>query len=153
MKKTSQEFRLKNIEKIKNFFIKEINQNELMSKKPKNICTVLNYIEHLLVLASVVIGCVSISAFAFLVGITKGSTRSLVGLKICAINAIIKKNRSIIKKKTQSMINSITSKTNLNTIDVLISKALIHSYIRHNEFLLVNNALGENYDMNKESKI
>ena len=35
----SQEFKLKNIEEIKNYFIKEINQNELMSKKQKN-CTV-----------------------------------------------------------------------------------------------------------------
>ena len=34
-----QEFILKNIEDIKNYFIKEINQNELMSKKQKN-CTV-----------------------------------------------------------------------------------------------------------------
>ena len=31
----SQEFTLKNIEEIKNYFIKEINQNELMSKKQK----------------------------------------------------------------------------------------------------------------------
>ena len=35
----SQEFILKNIEEIKNYFIKEINQNKLMSKKQKN-CTV-----------------------------------------------------------------------------------------------------------------
>ena len=31
----NQEFRLKNIEEIKRFFIKEVDQNELMSKKHK----------------------------------------------------------------------------------------------------------------------
>ena len=32
--------------------IKEINQDDLMSKKHKKLCTTLNYIEHLLTLAS-----------------------------------------------------------------------------------------------------
>ena len=36
-KNLSQEF-------IRNYFIKEINQNELMSKKHKNVCATLNYI-------------------------------------------------------------------------------------------------------------
>ena len=48
----SQEFRLENLEEIKNYFIKEIDQNELMSS------TILNYIEYLLILASVVTACV-----------------------------------------------------------------------------------------------
>ena len=64
----SQEFRLKNINKTINYLIKEINQIELMSKKQRKIYRVLNYIEHLLILISTVIRCVSISDFAFLVG-------------------------------------------------------------------------------------
>ena len=39
----TQEFRLKNIEEIKCCFIKEIDQNKLMSKKHKNVYTILNY--------------------------------------------------------------------------------------------------------------
>ena len=31
----SQEFRLKNVDEIRNYLIEEINQNELMSKKKK----------------------------------------------------------------------------------------------------------------------
>ena len=34
-------------------------------------------------------------------------------------------------------------KDKLNTIEVLISKALIDSYISHNEFVSVNNVLRE----------
>ena len=57
----SQEFRLKNIGEIRNYFIEEINQNKLMSKKHKKVCRVLNYIETLLVVVSRFSGCVSIS--------------------------------------------------------------------------------------------
>ena len=53
-------------EKI-NYLNEEINQNELMSKKDRKVFTILNDIEHLLILVSTVTGCVSISAFASLV--------------------------------------------------------------------------------------
>ena len=59
----SQEFRLKNIDETRNYFIKEINQTESMSKNYKKISTVLNYIEHILISVSTVTGCVSTSAF------------------------------------------------------------------------------------------
>ena len=43
-------------------------------------------------------------------------------------------------------------KDKLNTIEVLISKALIDSYISHDEFVSVNNVLREYYEMKKEIK-
>ena len=49
-----QESRLKNIDETRNYFVEEIKQNELMSKKHKKGCTVSNYIEHLPILASAV---------------------------------------------------------------------------------------------------
>ena len=42
----SQEFRLKNIDETRNYLFEEINRNDLMSKKYKKVCRVLNYIEH-----------------------------------------------------------------------------------------------------------
>ena len=59
------EFRLKNIDETRNYFVEEINQNELLSKNYKIVSRVLNYIDYLLILASAVTGCVSISAFCF----------------------------------------------------------------------------------------
>ena len=67
--KISQEFRLQNINKTRNYLLEEINRNELMSKKHKKVCTTLNYIEHFLILASPNIECILISAFASLLGI------------------------------------------------------------------------------------
>ena len=51
----SQEFRLKNIDETRNYFLEEIEQNELMSRKHRNVCKTLNYIEHFLVLASAIL--------------------------------------------------------------------------------------------------
>ena len=67
---------------------------------------VLNYIKHLhlVIIIVKVTGCISISAFASLVGISTGSTSSSVGLKVYTITARINKNKLIIKKK-RSMIN------------------------------------------------
>ena len=56
-------------------------------KKYKKDCVVLNYTEYLLVSISTVTGCVSISTFASLVGISVGITGSAIWLKICAITA------------------------------------------------------------------
>ena len=54
----SQEFRLKNIDETRNYLIKEINLNKLISKKYKKVCTVLNYFEHFLILCSAITVCI-----------------------------------------------------------------------------------------------
>ena len=92
---------MKNIDETKNHSIKEIDQNEPMSRKHRKFCKVLNYIEHLLTVISTTTVCVSISAFASLVDIPIEITSSEMGLKICAITAGIKTYKSIIKKKKQ----------------------------------------------------
>ena len=68
-KNMSQEFRFKKIDETRNYFLEDIVQNELMSRKHKKVCTTLNYIEHFFILASTVTGCISISAFASLLSI------------------------------------------------------------------------------------
>ena len=84
----SQEFRLKKIDNGRNYFLEEIEKNELTSRKRKKVCATLNYIEHFLILASTITGCISISASASLLGIPIGITSSSIGLKICAIAAV-----------------------------------------------------------------
>ena len=75
-----------------------------MRKKHKKVCITLNYIQHLLILAFTITECVSISAFASLVGIPIGITSSAIGLKICSITAGIKKYMSQLGKQKRSMI-------------------------------------------------
>ena len=72
-KDMSQEFRLKKIKKIINYFIKEIDQNELLSNKNK---TTLNYIEYFLNLVFAVTVCISVSTFASFINISKRIMRN-----------------------------------------------------------------------------
>ena len=60
---------------------------------------------------------------------------SAVVIKIFAIIAGIKKYKSIIKKKKNHDKIVLLEKDKLNTIEVLISKALIDSYISHDKFV------------------
>ena len=84
-------------------------------------------------------------------GIPTGITSSAIGLKICAIAAGIKKYKSIIKKKKYDE-TVLLAKSELNSIEVLISKGLIDSNISHDEFVLMNNVLKEHDDMKEEIK-
>ena len=102
-----------------------------MSKKYKKICKYLNYVEHVLILASSIAGCVSISFLASLVCVTVGIMSR--NIKFCAITSGIQKYKSVVnKKKTHKIV--LLGKDKLNTIKVLISKVLINSYISHDEF-------------------
>ena len=113
----------------------------------------MNYIDHLLIVISTTTGWASISAFASLVGIPIGITSSTDESKICAVTAGIKNYKSIIKKKMKKHDKIVLlAKSKLNSIEVLISKALIDSNISHNEFALINNLLKKFFDM-KEKKI
>ena len=124
-----------------------------MSEKYEKTCKYLNHIEHLLILASTIIGCISISAFASLVCVPVGIVSSAVGIITCAIIAGIKKYNSIIKKKKKKR-NKIVllGEYQLNTIKVLISEALTDLYISHDEFVSVNNMLTENHETKEEIK-
>ena len=84
-----------------------------MNKKYKRTCKYFNYVEHLLILASTVTGCVSFSALASLV----------LGIKICAITAGIKQHKLIIKKKKEPDKRVLLGKDKLNTIKSILSKA------------------------------
>ena len=68
----SQEFRLQNKDEIRYYFLEEIKQNKLMSRKHKKVYPTLNYIENFLILASTITGCIWISALASLLGIPIG---------------------------------------------------------------------------------
>ena len=77
----------KKIHKTRSYLSEEVKHNDTMSEKPKKVCRALNYFEHFLVFVSYVSVCVSISAFASLVGVPVGVTSSAVGIKIYAITA------------------------------------------------------------------
>ena len=64
------------------------------------------------------------------------------------------RSTSLSSKKFKKKLSFIVSlaKTKLNTIEVLISKALSEWYINHDEFLSVINVLREYIEMKEEIK-
>ena len=116
---------LKDIDVIRNYFLEEIEQNELMSRKHKKVCTTLSYIKNFLILVSTITGCISIYGFNF-------------------YKSIIKKK----KKKHDKIV--LLAKSKLNSIKVLISKTLINSSNSHDEFVLIDNVLNEYDDMTQK---
>ena len=126
-KNMNQQFRLTKIDEIRNYLIKEINRNGLMSKD--RVLDYIDIISHIAI--SPITGCVSISAFASLVGIPIGITISETELKTSVITAGIKKYKSMIKKKKKKKHDKIVllAKSKLNSI--VVSKALIVSNISH----------------------
>ena len=137
-------------------FKKKIDEtrNDLMNEKHKKTRNYLNYVEHLLNLASTITGCISISEFASLVCVPVGITSSAVSyLKNCTIIAGIKKYKSIIKKKKKNYDKIVLLvKRKLETTEVLISKDLIDSYVSHDKFNPVKNVLRDDNEMKKEIK-
>ena len=104
---------------IRNYLIEGINRNEIISKRHKNVCIVLDYIEHLLIEISIITGCVSISAFAYFVGISIGTTSSAISIKVCVTNAGITNYKSINKKnKKEHDKILLLAKSTLNSIKV-----------------------------------
>ena len=88
----------------------------------------------------------------FLVSV--GITNSVVGIKVCAIAAGIKKYKLIIKKNKKNKHDEIVllRKIKLDAIEVFICKSLIESYISHQEFVSVNNVLREYNEVKEEIK-
>ena len=109
----------------------------------------MNYI-----VISTITGCVSISAFAYLVGFPIGITSSAIGLKIYTITGGIRKHKSMNKKKKKKHNKRVLlTKSKLNSIEVLICKALIDSNISQDEFLLINDVLKGFYEWKNQLQI
>ena len=106
------------------------------------------------IVISTITGCASISAFASLVGFPIGITSSAIGLKIYTITGGIRKHKSMNKKKKKKHNKRVLlTKSKLNSIEVLICKALIDSNISQDEFLLINDVLKGFYEWKNQLQI
>ena len=73
----------------------------------------------------------------------------MVGLRSCVITAVIKKRKSIINKKKRKHDKIVLlAKSKLNSIEVLICKALVD----YDKFVLMNNVVKEYSKMKEEIK-
>ena len=136
----NQQFRLIKVSEIEDYFIAEIKENELMSKRFSKYISVFDYFDKSLIVLSVASGSVSIALFATVIGIPIGiaSVSLSLAFSLCTglVRKLLKATRDK-KKKHNIIVMLATSK--LNSIESKISEALINNQISHEDFITIIN--------------
>ena len=129
-------FRLSEIIRIENYFYQEINQRKSCSKKLNKYVTTFDYIDKI-VLSAASSG-VSVISFTSIIGAPVGIASASFTLIFSLATGIVKKLLNITrnKKKKHDKVLMLTE-SKLNSIETLISQALIDLDISHEEFIRV----------------
>ena len=128
-------YRLSGIMRIKNHFDSEIDQNKLCIKKLSKYVAALDYIDKILIVLSATSGGVSIISFTSVVGAPAGMASANFTLIFSLTTWIIKKLLIITRSKTKKHDKTLMlAKSKLNSIEILVSQALIDMEISHEEF-------------------
>ena len=128
-------FRLSEIIGIENYFYQEINQRKSCSKKLNKYVTAFDYIDKILIVLSATSSGVCIISSASVVGAPVGIASASFTLIFSLTTGIIKKLLGITrnKKKKHDKI-LVLAKSRLDSIETLVSQALIDMETSHEEF-------------------
>ena len=131
-------FRLDQISKIENYFIKEINQRKSCSRKLNKYVTTFDYIDKILIVLSATTGGVSIISFTSIIGAPVGIASASLTLFFSLTTGIVKKLLNITRNKKKKHYKILMlAKSKLNSIETLISQAMIDMEISHEEFIAI----------------
>ena len=123
----NEQFRLNKIKEIKDYFIAEIKERELMSKRFSKYISCFDYFDKSLIDLSATSGSISIVSFATVigtpVGIASASFSLAFSLSIGLVKKLLKTTRN--KKKHNKIVTLARSK--LNSIESKIFEALINN--------------------------
>ena len=136
----NQQFRLNKINEIEDYFITEIKERELMSKKLSKYISLFDYFDKSLIVLSVTSGDVSVALFAAVIGVPIGITSASLSLAFCLCARLVKKLLKATrnkKKKHNKIVMLARSKS--NSIESKISEALINNQISHEDFITIIN--------------
>ena len=131
-------FRLDEISKIENYFYQEINQGKSCSKKLSKYVAAFDYIDNILIVLSATTGGLSICSFTSVVGAPVGIASASFTLIFSLTTGIVKillSTTSTNNKKHDKIL--MLAKSKLNSIETLISQALIDMEISHEEFVTI----------------
>ena len=135
-------YRLNQIDKMKDYFNNEINERKDIIKKLNKYIVSFGYLDQIFIALSASFGTLSIASYATVVGIPVGIAGSSLTL-IFTIGMGISKSLLKVTKKRKKKYNKIIAlaKSKLNTIETLLSSALNDSKISHEEFTNIKQKL------------
>ena len=135
-----QHFRLNKINEIKYYFVAEIKERELVSKRLSKYIASFDCFDESLIVLSVSTGSISIASFATVIGASVGiaSASFTLAFSICKgiVKRLLKTTRSK-KKKHKKIV--MPAKSKLNRIESKISEALINNEISHEDLIAIIN--------------
>ena len=128
----NQQFRLNKNNEIKNCFIVEIKERELMSKRLSKYIASFNYFYKSLTVLSVTSGSISIASFATVIGtpvvIASASLSLTSSLSTGLLKKLLKTTRNMKKKHNKIV---MLARSKLNSKDSKLSEALMNNQISH----------------------
>ena len=132
-----QQFRLSKINDIKDYFLAEIIERELISK---TISKYIDYFDKSLNVLSTLSGSISIALFASVIGAPAGIIGASCGFMFSITSGFVKRFLKAIKKKKKKH-NKIVmlARSKLNSIESKILKALMDNEISHVDFETIIN--------------
>ena len=95
----NQQFRLNEISEIEEYFIVEIKERELMSKKLSKYISFFDYFDKSLIFLSVTIGGISIASFAKAIGAPTEITSASFSLAFSLCTGLVKKSLKATRNK------------------------------------------------------
>ena len=98
----NQQFRLNKISEIEDYFIAEIKERDLMSKKLSKYISFLDYFDKSLVVLSVTSGGVSIASFGTVTGVPIGITSASLSLAFSLCAGLVKKFLKATRNKKKT---------------------------------------------------
>ena len=137
--------------RLNDYFNSEIQERKTMSKKLSKYIAAFDYSDKTLIVLSATSGGISIISFTSATRIPAGLASASFTLIFSLTAGIIKKLLKITRKKKKKH-NKIVmlAKNKLNSIETLMSKALMDLDLRHEEFKTIVNEK-EKYEQMKES--
>ena len=118
-----QQFRLNKTNEIKDYFIADIKERELMSKNLSKYIASVKYLDKSLIVLSVATGSISIASFATAIGAPVGIMSASCSLAFSITTGFVKKFLKAIrnKKKKHNKIDML-ARSKLNSIESKIDK-------------------------------
>ena len=130
-----QEFRLNKINKIKNYFIDEIKERELLSKRLRKYIASFDYFDKSVFVSSVATGSISAASFATVIGAPVGMMSASCSLAFSITTGFVKKFLKTTRNKKKKHNKNVTlARSKLNHMESKISEALINNEISHEDF-------------------
>ena len=133
-----QQFRLNKLNEIQDYFVAEIKERKIMSKRLTKYIASFDYFDKSLIVLTLTTGSISIASFVTVTAASVGIESASFSLSFLMSTGIVKKLLKTTKNKKEKH-NEIVmlARNKLNSIESKISEALINSEIGHEDFIAI----------------